>query len=223
MGDAPSIGDDVFSGVDSSCTAYVKRNTSGWGVEIPGMWKGLNIQYMTPTMEIAVVNEMGTGTVEVDGDLPDVDVASGVTVVVKGVSLDAATLALKITPLPHEAGQSASLFKVKAESVAGGVSFAVVLDEEAVEPDATAAEVVDGETVAAFSAAADGESVSVPLVSAKPGLYYGIAAVNDLGQLDAAAANAPLVRAGAEGVTVPVAKPVGGSAFFKVIVSDRAR
>ena len=40
---------------------------------------------------------------------------------------------------------------------------------------------------------------------------------------DAAAANAPLVRAGAEGVTVPVAKPVGGSAFFKVIVSDRAR
>ena len=170
-----------------------------------------------------MANEIGSGTVEIDGELSNVEVAAGVTLVVKGKNLNADVLAAKITPKPHEAGQSASLFRVKAEPVVGGVSLAVVLDEEAVEPDATAAEVVDGETVAAFSAAADGESVSVPLQSAKPGLYYGVAAANDLGQLDAAAANAPLVRAGVDGVTVPVAKPAGGSAFFKVIVSDRAR
>ena len=76
---------------------------------------------------------------------------------------------------------------------------------------------------AAFGAAADGETVSVPLASAKSGLYYGIAVARDPSQLDAAAANVSLVRAGDAGATVPVTKPPGGAAFFKVVVSDRAR
>lgn len=63
-------------------------------------------------MELAVANEEGSGTVEIDGELSDVEVASGVIFVVKGENLDAATLAAKITPKPHEEGQSASLFKV---------------------------------------------------------------------------------------------------------------
>ena len=102
-------------------------------------------------------------------------------------------------------------------------ALSVVLDAETVDPDATAAEIVEAESVAAFGAAADGASVSVPLASAKPGLYYGIAAASDLAGLAEAAANTPLVQAGDAGVTVPVAKPAGSAAFFKVVVSDRAR
>ena len=222
-GNAPIIGNSAFNMVKEGCTVYVRKDSTGWGVEIPGTWNGLNIQYLTPAVEIAVANETGSGTVEVDGELSAVEVASGVTLVVKGENLDIAALAANITPKPHEEGQSAVLFKVKTETVVGGVSLAVVLDEEAVAPDETAAEIVRTETVAALAAAVDGATVSVPLSGAKPGLYYGIAAASDLSQLEAAAANVPLVRADDGGVTVPVAKPAGSSSFFKVIVSDRAR
>ena len=228
-GDRPDIGRYAFDGVDPRCTAYVKRSSTGgwwWGVEIPGMWQGINIQYLTPDVEISAANAMGSGIVNIDEELPDgVEVASGVTVVVNGESLDADALAEKITPLPHEAGQSASLFKVAASTAFdGSVSLAVVLDEDAVALDETVGEIVDAANVARLlGAATDGESVSMSLPSAKSGLYYGIAAANDLSQLDAAAARVLLVRAGAEGVTVSVAKPTGNVAFFKVIVSDRAR
>jgi len=221
-GNAPTLGSYVFDGVKNGCTAYVRENSSGWGVDIPGTWNGLSIRFLTPGVEITVANEMGGGTVEFDGELSTVEVASGVTLVVRGENLDAAALAAKITPMPHEEEQSPTLFKVAKSTAVGSVSLSVVLDEDAIDPDEAAREVISTANMAAFSAAADGETVSVPLSSAKPGLYYGIAAVNELSQMDVTAANVPLVRADAGGVTVPVVKPVGSSAFFKVIVSDRA-
>ena len=221
-GNAPTLGSYAFDGVNNRCTAYVRENSSGWGVDIPGTWNGLSIRFLTPEVEITVANEMGGGTVEFDGYLSTVEVASGVTLVVRGENLDAAALAAKITPMPHEEEQSSTLFKVARSTAAGSVSLSVVLDEDAIDPDEAAREVISTANMAAFSAAADGETVSVPLSSAKPGLYYGIAAVNELSQMDVTAANVPLVRADAGGVTVPVVKPVGSSAFFKVIVSDRA-
>ena len=225
-GNAPMVGSDAFYDVKSGCAAYVRQDSMGWGVDIPGRcnWNGLNITYLTPEAELAVANEAGSGTVEVDaGELVDVELASGVALMVMGENLGAAALAAKITPKPHEDGQAATLFKVKSESISGGVLLTAVLDEDAVDPETTVAEIVDRETVAAFGAAADGETVSVPLASAKSGLYYGIAVARDPSQLDAAAANVSLVRAGDAGATVPVTKPPGGAAFFKVVVSDRAR
>ena len=224
-GDAPSVDNYTFYRVGSSCTAYVKKGSTGWGVEIPGTWNGINIQYLTPEVALAVANEAGSGTVELDGELPNgIEVASGVTVVAKGENLNAGALSAKITPLPHEAGQSASLFKVTATTALdGSVSLSVVLDEREVKPDETAGEIVGGKNMAALGAAADGGNVSVSLPSAKLGLYYGIAAAGELSRLDEAASHASLVQAGADGVIVPVTKPTGGAAFFKVIVSDRAR
>ncbi|MBQ6339191.1 MAG: leucine-rich repeat protein, partial [Kiritimatiellae bacterium] len=227
-GNAPTASTLAFSGVAPDCTAYIKKNSTGWGVDIPGMWKGLNVRYVPSEDEIleAVVaaNERGTGYVTVVGDLPYVDVASGVTLKVLAPEQSAAALAEKLTAVPHEAGQSAALFKVEASTAADGVvSLTVGLDEYAVDPDAAAAEIVGAENMAVFSTAGDGEPVPVNLSSAKPGLYYGIAAANDIAGLAEAAETVPLVRAGPEGVTVPVTKPIGGAAFFKVVVSDRAR
>ena len=224
-GNAPTCGSDsYYLRGDNVCAAYVRKDSTGWGVEIPGTWYGLKICYLTSEVEIAAANEAGGGTVEVDtGELADVDVASGVTLVVKGEELDAAMLATMITPIPHEEGQASSFFTVETESVPGGVSIAVVLDEDVVKPDEVAAEIVGGENVAAFNSAVDGETVLVNLPSAKQGLYYGIAAANDLMGLEAAVTNTSLVRAGENGAIVPVIKPFGGAAFFKVIVDDRAR
>jgi len=51
-GNAPMMGTNVFLSVASNCTAYVKQDSTGWGVEIPGKWQGINIAYLediTPT------------------------------------------------------------------------------------------------------------------------------------------------------------------------------
>lgn len=44
-GNAPTVNNYSFVGVGSSCTVYVKRESSGWGVTIPGTWNGLPIRY----------------------------------------------------------------------------------------------------------------------------------------------------------------------------------
>ena len=220
-GDAPDISTSPFS---EDCTLYVRSQSKGWGVDIPGVWNGLNIQYLTFEMELAMANETGNDVVEVEGDLPYVDVASGVTLVVRGDNLDADALAAKITILPHEYGQDVAFFKVATSTAPDGtVMLAVVLNAETIMPEETAAEIVGEEVIASFNAAAEGETVYVALVSAKPGLYYSIAAANDLSLLNEEATSTPLVRAGTDGVIVPVTKPIGGRAFFKVVVSDRAR
>ena len=44
-GNAPSVGDSAFRYVNSSCVVYVPHSSTGWGVEIPGIWNGIAIQY----------------------------------------------------------------------------------------------------------------------------------------------------------------------------------
>ena len=45
-GDAPTVGSSAFSGVATTCRVYVRRSSSGWGVEIPGTWQGVSIDYV---------------------------------------------------------------------------------------------------------------------------------------------------------------------------------
>jgi len=59
-GDAPVTGRRLFASlwgsagpinpdttdVASNCCAYVRRESTGWGVEIPGKWKGIAIDYL---------------------------------------------------------------------------------------------------------------------------------------------------------------------------------
>ena len=168
------------------------------------------------------MNDVGEETIEVF-ELSEAEMTPNMTLVVKGDNLDPAALAAKITPKPCEKEQSVSFFKVKAEFVSGGVSLSVVLDENAIRLNETVGEIVGAANMAAFSAAADDESVLVRLSSAKSGLYYGIVTANDLAELNVASADVPLMRADANGVVIPVTKTTSTSAFFKVIVCDRVR
>jgi len=45
-GNAPVIGSDYWIRNDNACTIYVKRNSTGWNVEIPGVWHGVQIAYI---------------------------------------------------------------------------------------------------------------------------------------------------------------------------------
>lgn len=44
QGDAPTMGDAVF--VDSGARGYVTRESTGWGVEIPGRWNAITLDYI---------------------------------------------------------------------------------------------------------------------------------------------------------------------------------
>jgi hypothetical protein len=35
----------VFDDVKQGCTAYVRKDSSGWNVPIPGVWNGINIEF----------------------------------------------------------------------------------------------------------------------------------------------------------------------------------
>ena len=45
-GNAPTMRGKVFNGVASSCCAYVRQSSSGWGVTIPGTWNDIAIEYV---------------------------------------------------------------------------------------------------------------------------------------------------------------------------------
>ena len=44
-GDAPNVQALTFRNVSSECCVYVRRGSTGWGVEIPGTWQGVAIDY----------------------------------------------------------------------------------------------------------------------------------------------------------------------------------
>ncbi len=44
-GDAPDVASSAFSSAGSRCTAFVTRDSVGWGVEIPGKWNGIAIAF----------------------------------------------------------------------------------------------------------------------------------------------------------------------------------
>ena len=49
-GNAPVVGTFAFSQVPADCMVYVHRGSTGWGVDIPGKWHGLNIEYIDTTL-----------------------------------------------------------------------------------------------------------------------------------------------------------------------------
>ena len=55
-GDAPELGPYVFCEVPSDCVVYVAKGSTGWGVDIPGTWNDLRIEYnqdVLPTYTVA--------------------------------------------------------------------------------------------------------------------------------------------------------------------------
>ena len=67
LGDAPLIVGSPFYSVNVSCTAYVQWGSSGWGVEIPGNWQGIRIDYLPGVIteiDISASSAMVTNVIE---------------------------------------------------------------------------------------------------------------------------------------------------------------
>ena len=46
VGDAPTAAASCFYGCCENFTMYVRRDSNGWGVDVPGMWNGVKIAYL---------------------------------------------------------------------------------------------------------------------------------------------------------------------------------
>ena len=50
LGNAPATSEQAFTNANESCVAHVYYGSTGWGVSIPGTWKGLRIEYIIGTV-----------------------------------------------------------------------------------------------------------------------------------------------------------------------------
>ncbi len=63
-GNAPSVAADSFEGVSVNCVASVSPDSTGWGVDIPGTWQGMRIEYLPTVVSV----ECDTATLLADAD-----------------------------------------------------------------------------------------------------------------------------------------------------------
>ena len=54
-GNAPTMASSVFFKVPSDCVVHVSPSSTGWGVEIPGTWNGMRIEYFDEDVETPVI------------------------------------------------------------------------------------------------------------------------------------------------------------------------
>ena len=158
------------------------------------------------------------------GEMPEkITAQPGVTLRVKvetePTADEIAALMARIAISPRSAEQSSDYFKVVGtyDSAIGSVVMSVVIDEEAIELNRTATEILDAVMNKSF---ADGE---VTIQSAKQGLWYGIVVVDDLSRLNEAAESVSFVLAGEDGVKIDITRPEGPTAFCKIVVRDEGR
>jgi hypothetical protein len=60
-GNAPVVGKIVFNHVKQGCTAYVRKDSSGWNVPIPGVWNGINIEFRAADQPISASSSHASG------------------------------------------------------------------------------------------------------------------------------------------------------------------
>jgi hypothetical protein len=152
-----------------------------------------------------------------------VTVQPGVTLRVKVETVpttdEIAALMARVAISPKSAEQSSDYFKVVGtyDPVIESLIMSVVIDEEAIELNRTATEILGVVMDKSFT----GGEVTIP--SAKQGLWYGIVVVDDLSRLNEAAESVSFVQAGEDGVKIDITRPEGPTAFFKIAVRDEGR
>ena len=160
-----------------------------------------------------------------EGDIPDMEVVPGIRITVSpvdGGTLDVEMLAGKITIVPIDQAQDARFFKVVHEQTAeGAIVFQGVIDSNAIRLEDAAHELIDKESLDCFSQAEEGDWVEIHLANVQNGFYYGIAASGNVEGLSAASRDLEFKRADETGVSLRIPKPVGDSAFFRVLVKDK--
>ena len=170
-GNAPVvIGEGVFECTNPDCVVRVPRNSTGWGVAIPGIWNGLRIEYIDAIAELPDVATDEEARAAV-AEFADVRIAEHITTKSEYDAFREWARTVKGT------GDSAGAEAVKASGTAW-LSFALdadaLVDKELTDEDIT---------IKAFSAGADGGAkgtqAPLSLEFAIDGVSVGAAAIGD--------------------------------------------
>ena len=211
-GNEPSVGNYAFYSCPSRCKALIPSG-SMWTVAGGGAWNGLTIHSFTPEKNAAYIDNLPTHTFFT----PDATVKVYFMSRSSLTEQKAAEMGANVKYLPGDIDQDPSCFKAKAtvNAAEGAIVVTPELDLEALAFAHTS------KAVAEQMAAAESDAVTITLDSAKPGFWYGVTAASDLTALNASSSVDAAGRATSRGVSLTLPKPKGGTAFFKVRVSDR--
>ena len=91
-GNAPTVENFAFDKVAPGCVAYVRLGSTGWGVDIPGVWEGLRICYMPFVIDDGVLV-----SVELNGNT-DITIPSDVTAISSNAFARCANLSSIVIP-----------------------------------------------------------------------------------------------------------------------------
>ena len=216
-GDAPQTDASAFAGTSQTCTATVARGTSGWGVEIPGVWKGIAIRYDgEEPADGANVSIGEKGTVE-KNEAGGYSVAAkdGETLAEGDFSFEGAAPAeaYKIEIAPD--GKSATV-NLRPPEVLAPESVAGDGAEEDEEDPSGMLVVVEESKVAAKPVPQPGETVGAIPVKTYPGLFYSVSWGDELGSLTAG----DKVPGASGTLYLGVIRQTGAKGFYKLTVSE---
>ena len=215
------VGFDAFEGVNSSCTAWVKVGSSGWNVEIPGMWNNVKIAYRTDLPPVVCGPDLTAtqsdgrwtitsvnGSVLTDADLSTVKISATLT----GGAVVDVTKGYKVVRSAD--GKSATLL-LKTPEV--GVQPDAGETEKAADDPSGMLVKVDESELATKPSVKPGESVGALPVKAVKGLWYRASWGGDLNGLT----QGEKVQATGDSLYLGVIKQTGASGFYRLSVSEK--
>ena len=170
-GDAPKKEYDVFLGVSNECVFAVPYGSTGWGVDIPGTWNGVRIEYIDAGAELPDVETDDEAKAAV-AEFADARIAEYITTKAEYDAFREWARALKGT------GDSASMTEAVKASGTAWVSFA--LDAAAVVPTPKDGDlVIDAVSVSSGGAAEavfalDGVRVGTAAAEARLKTIFGV-------------------------------------------------
>ena len=205
-GNAPQTASNSFGGISSTCVAYVRYGSTGWGDG--DSWQGMSLQYYG-------ANVSPGSTIEID-DGYSIVATGGSRIIESDIAITAPLGTSVISTKPRyiveiaDDGMSATVSLRKPELLTPEQSCA--------EDDKTGVlAVIDETEISAKPELLNGEEIGAIMVNAVPGLYYQAAWGDDIGNLS----KGEKVQASTENLYLGVIKQTGTAGFYKITVSDR--
>ena len=207
-GNAPSaIGEDVFEYINPDCVVRVPRNSTDWGVEVPGMWYGMRIEYIIANVGIAE----GKGKIMESGGEYVVTAKEDAVLTKEDFTFGA--IAKEAYEITIAADGKLAVVKLAAPQIGMAAEGPTTKDDD----DPTGMLVtVDESEISAKPIPEAGETLGALPVKTYPGLYYQVGWGDDLVALTLG----EKVQANGDRLYLGVIKQRGNKGFYKLTVSE---
>ena len=213
-GNAPVMGDAVFLGDSIDCTAYVGRNSTGWGVaHIPAEnWHGIQLAYSDSGEGISVGDK---GTIEESADGTGYNVTASDGLSISESDFDFGQLPRTAYQIVIAPGGATATVTLKPP-VVGAEAAAPTAAKDSDDPSGMLVD-VPPTLISAPPATSGSQAVGAMPVQSYSGLYYQAAWGTEPGNLS----QGEKVPGDGGTLYLGVIKQTGPKGFYKLTVTDR--